>query len=30
LAIARSVVQLWSGAQPQNGHVRDDYSDTLL
>jgi len=30
LAIARSVVQLSLGAQPENGHVRDDYLDTLL
>jgi hypothetical protein len=30
LAIARSVVQPSFGAQPENGHVRDDYSDTLL
>jgi hypothetical protein len=30
LAIARSVVQPSVGAQPENGHVRGDYSDTLL
>ena len=30
MAIARSVVQLSLGAQPENGHVRDDYLDTLL